>query len=307
MSPLLAFTTGILLGLLLPFLHRFVTSTKNLYTIDHAVLNLIPPSTLWMNFGLWDSSTSTLNAASTNLLRRLLHNAAIPASSHILDLGFGCGDQSLHLLALEENYTYTGITLAPAQFEVAKSRLPEHTEKCRIFCADAARPETWGSELLERVDLGTAKKKVDWVLALDCMYHFRPSREGIVAWAGARKTGFAAFDLLRREELVGWDEVVLRVICWLAGIPWSNMVTVEEYKGILRKVGGFEVVEVEDVTESALGGMARFVWRQDQELKRAGVRGGVGKYRAAGWLFGWLARKGVLRACLVVARRGKVE
>lgn len=294
-SVLLAFALGIIAGYLVPKIYRLIVASKYTYALDHALLNLqLPPPTMWMNMGWWDTTTSTLPEASENLLRRLLQAADIPTGSRILDLGFGCGDQSL---VLQRSFEYSGITLSSVQFDTAQRRLPHGSD---IFCGDAARPEMWPDKLVQKTGEST-----DWVLALDCMYHFRPSREGTVRVAGQKlQAGLAAFDLFRAQDVSRWQMALLRVVCWMADLPWANMCTAEEYRDMLVKVGGYADVEIEDISANVYAGLAGFIKKRDRDLKDIGVSGGVGRYTGAAKLFGWLGTTGLIRACLVVARKG---
>lgn len=106
----------------------------------------------------------------------------------MLDLGFGCGEQSLYLMNREDTNLpkaenaprngvstplfqhYIGITLDRVQYEFANSRLPEvfarngraenqisfkapssGAQTVQMFCGDAANPASWPTELQEAI------------------------------------------------------------------------------------------------------------------------------------------------------------
>ncbi|KAL2047630.1 hypothetical protein N7G274_000672 [Stereocaulon virgatum] len=143
------FLAGCLTTTLLPPLVRlcirFITgdgSAKKIYGLHHAVLNIeLPPRTMWMNMGYWENG-SNFPSACRRLLTEVLYTAdLIDRDGHrirrhpvrIIDLGIGCGDQTVTLLkdypSLFESYV--GITIDSTQFDFAKHRLssfnsPEH-------------------------------------------------------------------------------------------------------------------------------------------------------------------------------------
>ena len=91
------------------------TSNKgsNVYGLEHGVLNLpLPPSRMWMNLGYWRDQThdpQDFPRACQALLERVLSAAfsqrqplhSAGTSIHLLDVGFGCGDQTIFLLGAE--------------------------------------------------------------------------------------------------------------------------------------------------------------------------------------------------------------
>ncbi|RMZ84440.1 hypothetical protein DV738_g833, partial [Chaetothyriales sp. CBS 135597] len=122
----------------------------SIYGLDHARLNLaVPPPTMWMNMGYWEM-TSDFPLACRALLDEVLITAKLlpagrgrgqdsprdfkrPHTLTIIDLGFGCGDQTIYLtdeiardMTLVDAHTglkrprlvdrYVGITESRAQF-----------------------------------------------------------------------------------------------------------------------------------------------------------------------------------------------
>lgn len=253
----------------------------------------------------------------------------------IIDLGFGCGDQSIYLAQLahksrqkqtrdsaaEEKYlfdTYIGLTIDASQFAFANQRLYSHAglDKARVklFCADAAKPVTWSEGVhqavantsTENVSRGTASATLmrsTWVLALDTLYHFKPSREAIFVYAFRElNASIMAFDLFLSDTPSLLDRILLRIICLFAESPFSNFLTIAQYKNQLRAAGYDESkIEIQDISDHVFPGIASFIKRRDGELKTIGMN--IGRYRVAGKMFGWWARSGIIRGCIVVARR----
>lgn len=154
-------------------------------------------------------STTDFPQACQALLEQVLAAGVLTDKSQsirVLDVGCGCGDQSLYLAGLQRGVsssagpefettalrhrstgsplidTYVGITLEPAQAALAKSRVHDESSvqiSADVFCADASDPTSWSGDLLDSMTEMAASEDIDtstWLLALDTMYHFCPSR-----------------------------------------------------------------------------------------------------------------------------------
>jgi hypothetical protein len=253
----------------------------------------------------------------------------------VIDLGFGCGDQSIYLAQLARKTrrtgdsatdsprrflldSYVGLTIIPSQFRFTKKRLFSSSDtnlsRFKLFCADGAKPSTWTKDIHEAAtdtstkedgtDVGPATpNQATWVLALDTLYHFIPSREPIFCHAfGQLDASIMAFDLLLSDTPSIWDLILLRLVCLFAATPFSNFLTITEYRSQLVAAGyDRNKIEIRDISDHVFAGMASFIERRDGELRNIGMA--IGRYRAAGKVFKWWARSGIVRGCIVVARR----
>ena len=256
-------------------------------------------------------------------------------SLKLIDLGFGCGDQSIHLTqqigrttswrnADKVNHqpraifeSYVGLTISPLQYKLACDRLYSNHDldktRVHLYCADAAAPKSWSREIHESmrnfpikqgIEFATSPlKHTTWVLALDTLYHFTPSREPIFHYAFKElHASIMAFDLLLSDNPSFWDLVLLRIVSQFTGTPFLNFLTDTQYKNQLLAAGyDSSKIDVRDVSEHVFSGIASFIERRDGELKRIGL--GIGRYKVAGKVFKWWARTGVIRGCIVIARR----
>ena len=253
----------------------------------------------------------------------------------VIDLGFGCGDQSIYLAQLARKIqrngdsatdssrhylldSYVGLTIVPSQFRFANERLHSSSNRSggsvKLFCADAAQPSTWTKDIQEAAtdtsteedgtDVAlTAPNQATWVLALDTLYHFIPSREPIFRHAfGKLNASIMAFDLLLSDTPSIWDLILLRLVCFFASTPFSNFLTITEYRNRLFAAGyDRNKIEIRDISDHVFAGMASFIERRDGELRNTGMT--IGRYRVAGKVFKWWARSGIVRGCIVIARR----
>ncbi|KAL2816100.1 hypothetical protein BJX63DRAFT_147510 [Aspergillus granulosus] len=354
--------------------------TEAFYGLDHAVLNLpFPPPSMWMNLGYWKDTTDFPTACAA-LLDQVLITAGLvdedgaplphPASKtfRMLDVGIGCGDQSLRILGYKRAGTgsqdgkrkgeealrplfedYVGLTSLPVQAEFAakrvakaqeqdeqlgleeKSRLQTKT-KARVFCADAAKPASWSQEIHtslkaytrpsttsseettvaaeekqslepERGSQSAGRQPETFLLALDTLYHFSPSRTPLLTYTKRTLNAtLLTFDLvLPSTPLPILTRLLLRLLCLLTRAPYSNFLTESEYISLLVEAGyDKDKIEVRDISEHVFPGIARFMKRRVQEAKMFGI-GGAGKYKGASVVFDWWAG-GVLRGVIVTAR-----
>ena len=277
-------------------------------------------------------------------------------------MGIGCGDQSLRILeyrkrgenssaevkekSVDESKaplfeSYVGVTSLPVQAEFASQRI-EHsfpspsseeierndaktTPRAQIFCADAANPSSWPSELHtslssfqfqtqtqthtktqngkeEEEDEGGTE---NWLLALDTLYHFHPSRTPLFKYTySTLHASIMTFDLLlpSSPRLSLWTRLLLRILCLFSGTPYSNFHTEEEYTALLVAAGyDIEKIVFRDISEDVFAGIAGFCQRRGEVVSAYGM-GKMGKFKGAGRMFGWWARTGVVRGVVVVAR-----
>ncbi|PGH06440.1 hypothetical protein AJ79_06530 [Helicocarpus griseus UAMH5409] len=236
---------------------------------------------------------------------------------------------------------YTGITIEKMQCEFAKSRVTEAARggsntgnvpkppqsggrskelaggTVDLFCGDASKPSTWPDDIQKsisaafRQDDGTEGER--YVLGLDTLYHFSPSRHELFKHSHSTlHATLLAFDLFLPPEshspsfLVNakrrLNRLALRCLTSALSAPFSNFVTIAEYKNQLEKVGyAPEDITIEDITEDVFPGLASFFERRIQEMSALGLEGFT-KWRVSGWLFRWIASGQVLRAGIVVAR-----
>lgn len=273
----------------------------------------------------------------------------------ILDVGCGCGDQSVHISSLKkeafslattatsqsgfsysaensESYlrrqgngiesskplvdTYVGITIQPSQAQFAQQRIRLHQERnddgeirtsAHVFCADGADPSSWTGELQNfisnLVDTSLDPDTSTWLLALDTMYHFKPSRLPILAYAhNTLHASFMAFDLLLADNTSWWQRLKMWLVCWVTGSPFTNFLTREEYVRLLVAAGyDPSRIQFKDISRHVFPGITKFMGQRIQEGHPYGIK--LGKYHGAKAVFGWWARSGIVRGVVVVARR----
>lgn len=237
----------------------------------------------------------------------------------LLDLGIGCGDQTLFLTStsypelikhssqISKFSTYIGITINQDQHDYARNLFSSSTvgrPEVHLFCADAANPDTWSPELAnELLKLSSANEDERWVLALDTLYHFAPSRGPILRYACTTlDASVMAFDLLLAGNTSVLTRLSLSLVAVMMGAPYDTFKTSHEYRSMLIDAGYVSHhIELRDISEHVFAPLSAFLSQREKELKRVGW--GLGRLRAAKWIFEWWAKTGIIRGIIVVARK----
>ncbi|KAL2754099.1 hypothetical protein ACRALDRAFT_1063048 [Sodiomyces alcalophilus JCM 7366] len=327
--------------------------TSDIYGLGHWKLNIRTPlPSMWMNVGYWKKQDGGriihFDEAAANLLRKvvttagLLDQGAAACRSKrnetlaILDLGFGCGDQTWELARMVlsggwHDFRYVGLTLNEAQVQTASRKICrqvatldaqlEHPDEStttaatpssltlradafHLFRANAARPETWAPRIREAVDSLSGENgrfTSRWLLALDCLYHFSPSRRPVFEYAARRlDANLMAFDLLLSDTAPARDVWAARAVGVFMGCPLRTFLTEAEYREQLVACGyDGESVTIRDITDDVFAGLVDFLDRQERALGQYGIS--LGGFKLAARLFRWFAESKVVRAVIVVA------
>lgn len=267
--------------------------------------------------GLLDSNGRPLSVRDSSALR-------------IIDVGCGCGDQTIYLmkwLARIDDHApgserrplfdaYVGINVNQHQAEFARQRIKDtgRSDSIHIFCADAADPTSWSRELKDAVTATSQQGFGDkqsrtahtWLLALDTLYHFKPSRDPLLSYAGRKlRASFMAFDLILADSVHPVDNILLRAVCFMSSIPFSNFKTLSDYRDMLVRAGyASDNIEIHDISEYVFSGIGGYMERREAELRQFKLS--LGKLRVAGKLFSWWGRSNIVRGVVVVARRNAI-
>jgi hypothetical protein len=299
---------------------------------------------MWMNMGYWKNATTstTLSEACRDLLNVVLAEAGFsikeaPSSRRrfLVDLGFGCGDQTIYLMskkpirACDEAWWdgrdccaafkhYVGITKDAVQARYASERVEEleHMAKAAshdtdddesstisLFCTDASNPTSWDEQLQTKLQRAKSDTDERWALALDTAYHFSPSRWPLIEHVHSElEASFMAFDLCLSPTATWTQKITLRLLTALMGAPWANLTTPLEYRTRLEQIGyRSEAITITDISEHVFAPLAAFLEKQDKSLKTLGL--GVGRFGVAKTMFGWWGRTGVVQGVVVVATK----
>ncbi|KAK4498684.1 hypothetical protein PRZ48_009194 [Zasmidium cellare] len=303
----------------------------DMYGLEHTYFNMnLEPETMWENVGYWKDANGHFPTACRDLFEKMLTitGALDNGPTSILELGCGCVETAYHMLSTRPQnlVNYVGLNINGIQARFCQERLedwklkhgkPEQLQTLRAFNADAAQPATWSKEVRETVESfmipspTTPAEKAParkWLFCVDCLYHFRAGREGILTYAREKfGTSLVATDFLIPEKL----SFVERWILWatLTGIqvPWWNRLTKQQYIDLLVRSGyDRNSIQIIDITEHAFTPYADFLSAQTAKWDEVG--GSVAAIRPFvhwGWALRYWGWAGTLRSVIIVAHPKK--
>lgn len=336
----LGIVTGGVTTVALLFIGAFIfLRSYNIYSVGHWKLNIKTPfPSMWMNLGFWKTNDGKpiihFSEAARALLERIVDAAGLLArdqdlktdppreSVAVLDLGFGCGDQTIALAEMIQAQTrpqfkYVGLSLDSSQVQTAQRTLDRALkfsgasasgglpqDSFNLYCANAAKPDTWSRAIRTSVDaLADGAFSQRWMLALDCLYHFSPSRKPAFKLAAETlNANVMAFDLVLDENASRWNKFLVRIVGLVMNCPLYTFLPEEQYREQLVECGYDGArIEIEEISDHVFGGVSGFLRTQEAALSQYGI--GIGGFKLAGRLFEWFDRTRVVRAVIVVARR----
>lgn len=193
--------------------------------------------------------------------------------------------------------------------EIAASDGRFTPDSFRLFCANASRPAAWNPRVREAVEslAGDDDERFQerWLLALDCIYYFKPSRKPVLEYAARHLgAGAMAFDLVLNPEASLRDRFAVRAVGFMMGCPLGTFLTIDEYKDQLVECGyERDGITIRDISEHVFPGVVDFIAMQERALSQYGIS--LGGFKLAGRLFDWFGRTQVVKAVIVVARKAR--
>ena len=260
--------------------------------------------TCWGNLGLWSRPGLRYAQACTALADRVVAGLDLGPDTRLVDVGFGCGDQVLRWIAHYGVRDLRGLNVSHSQTARARERLVAAGHAAlapRLEQGSATRLDAWWSAR------AGADQKADAVVALDCAYHFAPTRHAFLEQAAQvlRPGGRLALSdlVLARSDLSRRQRALLAAMARLSRIPAANLVGAEAYRSALARAG-LEIERFDDVTPAVFTPFGEWLGRYRAALPHA-VRRSVAwtKYRATAAFLRWAESERVLRYVLCVARR----
>ena len=82
----------------------------------------------------------------------------------------------------------------------------------------------------------------------------------------------------------------------------GSILTQKQYRHMLVGAGYREEdIEIHDISEYVFQPLSKFMVGKDDELRSIGL--GIGAFHVARWIFSWCGSSGIVRGCIVIARR----
>ena len=232
----------------------------------------------------------------------------------MVEVGCGCAETAQVLLKeyADQCTQWVGLMISPVQVHIADTRLqetqkllPKMDSKYRIFTADAAKPKSWSSEIQDSVRSSSSDSDL-WLVALDTLVDFRPSRKEVLSYArNELGASVAITDHLKKEDMTGLDSAKTWASFQLLDTPLNSILTRRQYIELLVECGfKRENISIVPYTEHVYAPYSRFIEQQGRRWQEMGGSNcDYMDFTLAGWVTGWWARSGLVEACMIVARR----
>ncbi|KAF9957588.1 hypothetical protein BGZ65_001969 [Modicella reniformis] len=285
-----------------------------MYGLQHAFLNL-EITGWWFNMGLWDKANNSnkpvrFQDACKALVEKVTGRIGIDQRSHILDVGFGCGDQDVYMAQLYQPAQITGITIERIQHHAAQElikRIETPGTEIQLYVADASKlPEFL--ESTPAIFHGSGHRQFTHVVSIDSAYHYNTRAQFLknAAKVLIPETGYLAMAdmiLARPRPTSSWNQSIFEAVFRAMEVPPTNMKTLEEYRQDLMDAG-FVDIEIEFIEDRVFSGLAAYIENQSARLGGMMKPGVNWTYWGLARGLRWLDRSKWLHFVVVKARNG---
>ena len=258
--------------------------------------------THWGNLGYWQSASSY--PAACDALATLVADAAgLDAQSHLLDCGFGCGEQLLTWINRYDVVSIAGINLSNSQTDVAKnkiSRLNLSNTKVTLHQGDAV-------EFLACHNVTNIRNNISHIIALDCAYHFQHrisffqnAYEALPADGRIALTDFT-FCMPPQNFTKKARFSIASTLIKFAKIPKENVICVQQYHQMLASAG-FKDIEITDITAPVINGFCQWLPRYKNNSALPANSNWM-KYNITASFLCWAYRHGIIQYQLISASK----
>ena len=236
---------------------------------------------LWLNFGYWKHA-STYDGACEALAAKLGEHLELNASDHLLDVGFGFGEQDILWKKKFHVATIKGINITPLHVKVAKMRVALH-----------GLQESIDLNLGDATQIPYKNESFTKISALECAFHFETRKDFLKEAFRVLQPGgkLGLTDCFpgkeRHRDFYFW--FVLKAM----SIPYRNMIDEKTYIRDLEEIG-FRNVQIERITDQVFTGMASYFKKQAAGIPKEEVRIDLGRdnvrieewWSGRGWFMG---------------------
>lgn len=272
---------------------------------DHQLNGESDFQTHWGNFGYWQSA-STYPKACEALATLVADSIGLDAESHLLDCGFGAGEQLLTWINRYQVASIMGVNLSMSQTAVAEEKVNQLKPNYRNTKTKVALYRGDAVEFIASHNLVNLRNKISHIIALDCAYHFQ-NRETFFkkaqeALQGDGKLALTDFTFRTPQTLAERVRLyIASILIRCAKIPKENVISAEQYQKMLGRAG-FVDIDITDITDPVINGFCQWLPR----YKTGGASPANSnwmKYNVTAVCLRWASRHKIIHYQLISASR----
>ncbi len=215
---------------------------------------------LYLNLGYWRDA-SNMDDASDALAMLVAEAGGMSDIDHVLDCGFGFGDQNMLWARRVGPQRITGLNITQSQVEVARERV----EAANL--ADRIDPRHGSA-----TDMPIDTESVDLVVSLESAFHYRTREDFFREAMRVLRPGgrLVTADILpmpltgnrrnRRNQRIGWWVVASKFL-----IPDENVYDIDAYRHRLTRAG-FAVDRLESIRDDVYAPLHRHMQANPERL-----------------------------------------
>lgn len=220
----------------------------------------------WLNLGYWKNASIVDNACQ-DLINYVIEFSKINEGEIVLDAGFGYGDQDIHILNQFSNLIIHGVNITDFQVEHAKNIAKSNGFNEKYF------PKVSDASKLKYED-----DFFDKVISVEAAFHFNTREKFLNECYRVLKTKGVVCIVDCLPKIKGSEKISKKSFKHI-GIPDKNLIDIESYFEILKKIG-FTEIEFHDLSEYVLPYFNELTkhgdWRNDAKIvltKEERIRG----------------------------------
>lgn len=221
--------------------------------------DLMTDNTTYVNLGYWTAECNSMDDACQAMADLLAQKAGFQPGDHILDVGFGFGDQDFYWLDRYKPNKITGINITPYHVEIARRRVRDRHLEGKLDL-------TLGSA----TDMTFEPQSFDKVVALESAFNFRTREDFLKQAYGVLKPDgvIAATDVIStgadsaKNSTRRWIDDAVRAR--FDSIPKANWYTSDVYRHILSKIG-FTEISIVSIRDNVYTPLFQYLRRRIEE------------------------------------------
>ncbi|MEM9209737.1 MAG: methyltransferase domain-containing protein [Pseudomonadota bacterium] len=215
---------------------------------------------LYLNLGYWRDA-STMDDASDALALLVAEAGGMDESDHVLDCGFGFGDQDMLWARRIGPHRITGLNITQSQVDTAQARVTAAGLEDRIDLRQGSA-----------TDIPLEDDSVDLVVSLESAFHYRTREDFFRESMRVLRPGgrLVTADILpmpiggnrrnRRNQRIGWWVVASKFL-----IPAENVYDIDSYGQRLNRAG-FDIDRLESIRNDVYAPLHRHMQAHPERL-----------------------------------------